>query len=309
MIYTVTLNPALDKTVQIPNFRPGEVNRIAALRTDPGGKGINVSKVLHALAEPSVAAAILGGAAGQRIADALQAIGVEGLFLFTQHETRTNLKLIDPVQHTNTDINESGAPVPPGTADALLEKLTARLADGDLVVLSGSVPAGLPETVYRDWTLACKKAGAAVFLDADGALLRHGLEAQPALIKPNLAELSGVTGRPLQTAEDAAQAARALLDRGVGCVAVTLGADGALFCWPDCMLRAECPRVPVGSTVGAGDSVVAALAYARQHGLAREAAARLAMAAGTANVMCSGTQAAPYQDVAQLLPQIRLTQL
>ena len=94
MIYTVTLNPALDKTVQIPNFRPGEVNRIAALRTDPGGKGINVSKVLHALAEPNVAAAILGGAAGQRIADALQAIGVEGLFLFTQHETRTNLKLI-----------------------------------------------------------------------------------------------------------------------------------------------------------------------------------------------------------------------
>ena len=325
MIYTVTLNPALDKTVQIPNFRPGEVNRIAALRTDPGGKGINVSKVLHALAEPNVAAAILGGAeavlagdggmvedggaAGQRIADALQAIGVEGLFLFTQHETRTNLKLIDPVQHTNTDINEPGAPVPPGTADALLEKLTARLADGDLVVLSGSVPAGLPETVYRDWTLACKKAGAAVFLDADGVLLRHGLEAQPALIKPNLAELSGVTSRPLQTAEDAAQAARALLDRGVGCVAVTLGADGALFCWPDCMLRAECPRVPVGSTVGAGDSVVAALAYARQHGLAREAAARLAMAAGTANVMCSGTQAAPYQDVAQLLPQIRLTQL
>ena len=84
-----------------------------------------------------------------------------------------------------------------------------------------------------------------------------GLEAQPALIKPNLAELSGVTGRPIQTAEDAAQAARALLDRGVGCVAVTLGADGALFCWPDCMLRAECPPVPVGSTVGAGDSVTA----------------------------------------------------
>ena len=124
-IHTVTLNPALDKTVQVPNFRPGEVNRIADLRTDPGGKGINVSKVLHALAEPSVAAAILGGAAGQRIADALQAIGVEGLFLFTQHETRTNLKLIDPVQHTNTDINEPGASVPPETADELFADVLA----------------------------------------------------------------------------------------------------------------------------------------------------------------------------------------
>ncbi len=309
MIYTVTLNPALDKTVQIPNFRPGEVNRITALRTDPGGKGINVSKVLHALSESSVAAAILGGAAGQRIADALQAIGVEGLFLFAQHETRTNLKLIDPAQHTNTDLNEPGAPVLPETANALLAKLTARLTDGDLVVLSGSIPAGLPETIYRDWTFACKSSGAAVFLDADGALLRYGLDAQPALIKPNLAELSGVAGRPLQTVNDAAQAARALLDRGVGCVVVTLGADGALFCWPDCTLRAECPPVPVGSTVGAGDSVVAALAYARQHGLPREDTARLAMAAGTANVMCSGTQAAPYSDVARLLPQIQLAPL
>ena len=136
-----------------------------------------------------------------------------------------------------------------------------------------------------------------------------GLEAQPALIKPNLAELSGVTGRPLQTAEDAAQAARALLDRGVGCVAVTLGADGALFCWPDCMFRAECPRVPVGSTVGAGDSVVAALAYARQRQLSREDTARLAMATGAANVMCSGTQAARLGDIEQLLPQVRVTRL
>ena len=108
MIYTVTLNPALDKTVQIPSFRLGEVNRISAMRTDPGGKGINVSKVLRELGEPSVAAAILGGAAGQKIESALRALGIEGMYLFTEHETRTNLKIVDPALHTNTDVNEPG---------------------------------------------------------------------------------------------------------------------------------------------------------------------------------------------------------
>ena len=110
MIYTVTLNPALDKTVQIPSFRLGEVNRISAMRTDPGGKGINVSKVLRELGEPSVAAAILGGAAGRKIESALRALGIEGMYLFTGHETRTNLKIVDPTLHTNTDVNEPGAP-------------------------------------------------------------------------------------------------------------------------------------------------------------------------------------------------------
>ena len=119
MIYTVTLNPALDKTVQIPSFRLGEVNRISAMRPDPGGKGINVSKVLRELGEPSVAAAILGGAAGQKIESALHALGIEGMYLFTGHETRTNLKIVDPTLHTNTDVNEPGAPAD----EAVLSKL------------------------------------------------------------------------------------------------------------------------------------------------------------------------------------------
>ena len=196
MIYTVTLNPALDKTVQIPSFRLGEVNRISAMRTDPGGKGINVSKVLRELGEPSVAAAILGGAAGQKIESALHALGIEGMYLFTGHETRTNLKIVDPTLHTNTDVNEPGAPADEAVLSKLLTQLTDRLRPGDLVVLSGKAPAGAPDTLYRDWILACRAAGAAVYLDAEGELLRQGVTAGPALIKPNQAELSGVMGRP-----------------------------------------------------------------------------------------------------------------
>ena len=309
MIYTVTLNPALDKTVHIPSFRLGEVNRISAMRTDPGGKGINVSKVLRELGEPSVAAAILGGAAGQKIESALRALGIEGMYLFTEHETRTNLKIVDPTLHTNTDVNEPGAPADEAVLSKLLTQLTGRLRPGDLVVLSGKAPAGAPDTLYRDWILACRAAGAAVYLDAEGELLRQGVTAGPALIKPNQAELSGVMGRPLTTEDETIRAAQELLAQGVGCVAVTMGAGGALLCWTDCVLRCESPRVPVGSTVGAGDSVVAALAYARQRQLSREDTARLAMATGAANVMCSGTQAARLGDIEQLLPQVRVTRL
>ena len=108
MIYTVTLNPALDKTVEIPNFTLGNVNRITSLRTDPGGMGINVSKVIAKLGGSSMALGILGGNTGRAIADGLNQLGLNCSFLSAEGETRTNLKVIDPVNHTNTDINEPG---------------------------------------------------------------------------------------------------------------------------------------------------------------------------------------------------------
>lgn len=306
MIYTVTLNPALDKTVQIPSFRVGEVNRIQTLRTDPGGKGINVSKVLREFSEPSVAAALLGGETGRQIEAWLAQKGIEGLFLWANTPTRTNLKIIDPVLHCNTDINEPGASADSAELSRLLCLLTQRLCPGDLVVISGRAPTNAADTLYRDWALHVQAAGAAVFLDAEGEQLRQALCAHPALIKPNQAELSGLVGRPLDTQAQIIEAAQSLLAQGVGCVAVTLGAQGALFCWQDGVLHCQSPRVRVGSTVGAGDSVVAALAYARQHGLDRADAARLAMATGAANVICSGTQAAPRSQIDELLPQVQL---
>lgn len=305
MIYTVTLNPALDKTAEIENFRPDSVNRIRALRTDPGGKGVNVSKVIAKLGGTSVAAAILGGGSGRLIADALAQLGIAGMFRFVPGETRTNLKIIDPVQHTHTDINEPGIPADAGVLAGLLAELTGRLAPGDLVVLSGSLPAGAPADTYRVWVRACRQAGASVFLDADGELLAQGILAGPDLIKPNRDELSALVGRELGTLPEIAAAARSLLLRGVGRVVVSLGGDGALFAGPERTVYAEGLRVPVGSTVGAGDSVVAALAFARERGLSPEDTVRLAMATGAANVMCSGTQAAEYAAVEALLDRVR----
>ena len=304
MIYTVTLNPALDKTVEIPGMALDTVNRITAMRTDPGGKGINVSKVIAKLGGTSVALALLGGGTGRAIADALEEMGLRCELQFVEGETRTNLKVVDPVNHTNTDLNEPGISVTPAVLDSLLDRLIGLLQPGDLVVLSGSLPKGAPGDTYYTWVARCKEAGAKVFLDADGALLAEGLRAAPDLVKPNNDELSRLVGHPLETVEALAGAAGALLADGIQKVVVSMGGKGALYVTRDTVLYAEGLKVPVGSTVGAGDSVVAALAVAETQGLSLEDTVRLSTATGAANVMCSGSQAAERSVIEELMPQV-----
>lgn len=304
MIITVTLNPALDKTVEIPDFSLDAVNRITAMRTDPGGKGLNVSKVIAKLGGTSTVVGVLGGTTGRRIADAMDALGIACQFTFVEGETRTNLKVIDPARHTNTDLNEPGLTVDQETLDHMRDALVAAIRPGDIVVLSGSLPKGAPADTYGGWTAACRTAGARVFLDADGEPLAHGLAAKPYLAKPNNHELSRLTGRALETADDLLAAARTLIADGVERVVVSMGGDGALFVSANRAYRAEGLRVPVGSTVGAGDSMVAALAYAAEQGMADADTVRLAVATSAANVMCSGSQAAERSAVDELLPHV-----
>ena len=276
MIYTVTLNPALDKTVEIPNLALDTVNRITKMRTDPGGKGINVSKVIAKLGGTSKAIGILAGNSGRAIQDALDSEGLAHNFRFVPGETRTNLKVIDPENHTNTDINEPGIEVDAPELTALLYDLLKELKRGDIVVLAGSLPKGAPKDTYYTWVESCKKAGAKVFLDADGELLAEGLKAAPYLVKPNNDELSR---------------------------------RGALYLQKDSVIYAPALKVKVGSTVGAGDSVVAALAYAEAEGLSEENTVRLSIATGAANVMCSGTQAAERSQIEELLPLVTFQHL
>ena len=305
MIYTVTLNPALDKTVEIPSLTVDAVNRITSMRTDPGGKGINVSKVIQKLGGASVAAGILGGDTGRAILSALTEMGLTTLFHFVEGETRTNMKIIDPDNHTNTDINEPGVTVSEEILEKLLEELLAKVTKEDIVVISGSMPKGSPKDTYYTWTKAFREKGAKVILDADGDLLKAGLKASPYLIKPNNHELGALTGRPLETPEELAETAAELMkEYGIGKVVVSMGGDGAVYVTKDKTIYAEGLKVPVGSTVGAGDSVVAALAVSEEEGKTLEETVRLSTAVGAANVMCSGTQAAEYEVVETLLPKV-----
>lgn len=309
MIYTVTLNPALDKTVEIPGMALDTVNRITSMRTDPGGKGINVSKVIAKLGGESCAVGILGGESGRTLLAALEREGLRTHFRFVEGQTRTNLKIIDRALHTNTDINEPGLTVSPADLDALLRDLLGMVREGDIVVLAGSLPQGAPQDTYRVWTAACREKGARVCLDADGVLLAEGLKAAPYLIKPNEDELSRLVGHRLTDTDELIAEGRRLLKGGVTRVVISLGERGALYLRGNEVLYAEGLSVPVGSTVGAGDSVVAALAYADSLGMSDEDAVRLSTATGAANVMCSGTQPAEREAVEKLLPQVKIRRI
>lgn len=309
MIYTVTLNPAVDKTIYVDNFTLDAVNRVSSIRQDAGGKGINVSKTIQQLGGTSTAVAFLGGASGSFITSALDETGIPVRAFAAEGDTRTNTKVVDLVSHTYTDINEPGAAVTKAMLDDALAILALEINPGDIVVLSGSLPAGAPTKTYATWTRACRKAGARVFLDADGEALVEGLAAKPSLIKPNEVELGRMLGRELADDDSIIAAAQELVDDGIEQVMVSMGGAGAIFVTDKGAYRLHQPAVEVISTVGAGDSVVAALAYAADQNLPLEQAARLSMAVGAATVMQPGTEPAKRDDIDRLLDQVQLTRL
>lgn len=309
MIYTVTLNPAIDKTVVIEDLRPGCVNRVASVRTDAGGKGINVSKCLKALGETSVAAGIFAGAAGEQLTAMLTQLEIPVLQVAAQGQSRTNLKIIDPVKKENTDINEPGPRVDAALLEQLKEKLGSRVRSGDLVILSGSLPAGVDRGLYGQWTAYFRSLGACVYLDADGEPMQKGLAAVPFMIKPNDGELAALLGKEALTLEEMAAEGRRLQKTGIAEVVISLGGDGALFVNSDGVFRAKGLTVPVKSTVGAGDSMVAAMAFGQVRDLEREEKLRLAVAMGAASVMQSGSQPPEAQLVWELAKQVHLEKL
>ena len=309
MIFTLTLNPAMDKTVVIENFTPGAVNRIKSLRVDVGGKGINVSKCLKSLGCESTAAAFWGGAAGQRGIDFLRKNGIGSLAVTVPEDTRTNLKIIDPIRHENTDINEPGPTISEENLAELTEKLDAAIAPGDILILSGSIPKGCPSSIYRDLIERYQGKGAKVYLDADGENFRLGITAAPTLIKPNIDELNRHLGAELKDVPEIAAAAKEFLKLGIEEVVVSLGGDGALLVKEGLCLKAEGLKVPVQSTVGAGDSMVAALACGAEKGLSDEQQLKLAIAISAASVMCSGTQAPERETIEILYRQVKIREV
>ena len=309
MIYTVTLNPAIDKTAVITNFTAGTVNRVETLREDAGGKGINVSKCLKALGAESVAVLLLAGDAGKHLAGLLEQEGLRLLCGEAEGQTRTNLKIVAPGLGQNTDINEPGPKASEETLQVLLENLCEKIQSNDIVVLAGSLPVGAPADTYRRWTEVLQNKGAKVFLDADGPAMAEGIKGKPYLVKPNETELSRLLGRPMETEEQILAGGKALLEMGVTRALISLGGDGAYLLEKDNVYRAKCPRVEVKSTVGAGDSVVAAMAYGLQEKLPLEESFRLAMAMGAASVMQTGTQAPDKALVSDLTRQVQVLSL
>lgn len=309
MIKTVTMNPAIDKTVDIDNFRLGSVNRISSIRLDAGGKGINVSKTIKALGGSSLATGILAGRNGEYIKSYLNHLSIDNDFIFVKGETRTNLKVVDKLNHTNTDINEPGSDVSAEDLSLLEKKIFCGLDSDSIIVLSGSVPSNVSGGIYKEWTERAQKCGAKVLLDSDGELLREGIKASPYIVKPNISELERLFSRTLDNMDKIVEAAKNLLEAGVKIVVVSLGAEGAIFVEKSKVIHAEGIAVEVRSTVGAGDAMVAALALALQRGYSLEKAVTLSIAAGAANVAAPGTQPPELKDILRYEGQVHLNYL
>ena len=309
MIYTVTLNPAIDKTVVIENLHTGGVNRILSSREDAGGKGINVSKCLQNLGQESVAAMVLAGQTGKRLDAMLKAMKIHMLRVHTEGENRTNLKIIDPVKGENTDINEPGPKMDGALLEQMKKKLGHSVAKGDIVVLSGSLPKAADKGLYAQWTKYFRELGADVYLDADGEPMAKGMAATPAMIKPNNDELAALLGREKLTLEEMVAEGQRLLDTGIREVVISLGGEGILFVSKEGCYKADALRVPVKSTVGAGDSVVAAMAYGKEKNLPLEEKIRLAVAMGAASVMQDGSQPPEASLVWELAKDVQIVKL
>ena len=309
MIYTVTLNPAIDKTVVIGNFSAGSVNRVESVREDAGGKGINVSKCLKNLGETSVAAMILAGQTGGKLESMLRELEIPVLQVRAEGQSRTNLKIIDPVKKENTDINEPGPVVSAELLENLKNKLGEKIHPEDVVILSGSLPAGVDRGLYGQWVAYFRKLGANVYLDADGEPMHLGMAAIPYMIKPNNDELAGLLGKTALTMEEMLAEGKRLLETGIREIIISLGGDGALFVSREGCYHAEGLPVPVKSTVGAGDSVVAAAAFGQVRNLRREERIRLCVAMGAGSVMQSGTQPPESALVWELAQRVKIKKL
>ncbi|MBQ0913980.1 1-phosphofructokinase family hexose kinase [Streptomyces sp. RM99] len=255
MILTVTLNTALDITYRVPGLRPHASHRVTEVTERPGGKGLNVARVLAALGHPVTVTGFAGGSTGATVRATLAGVpGVVDALVPVAGATRRTVAVVDERTGDTTQLNEPGPVVAPAEWNAFQEAYEGLLAGAAAVALCGSLPPGVPVGAYAGLVRTARAAGVPVLLDTSGEPLRRGVAARPDLIKPNADELAELTGshEPLR----ATQAARR---RGARSVVASLGAAGLLADAPEGRWRAAPPAQVRGNPTGAGDSAVAGL--------------------------------------------------
>ncbi len=278
-IAAVSLNSAVDQTVTTPRFTVDAVNRVEAVQSDAGGKGVNVASFLAHFGHQVLITGLLGRDNEALFVEHFKAAGLADDCVRLPGSTRTNVKIVDPDLDTVTDLNYPG--IKAGAADlaAVAARLRAAMAHGlDWVGLCGSLPAGLDAGAYAELAAIAHEGGAKVALDTSGAPLAQAIAAKPDIIKPNIAELGDLLGRELQGVGEVVPAARELVAGGIGLVAVSMGGDGAVLVTATEAIWAKPPKATIASTVGAGDAMVAGLIHSATKGLSLAETGALATA-------------------------------
>ncbi|SEG91238.1 fructose-1-phosphate kinase [Thermomonospora echinospora] len=256
MIVTVTLNPSLDRTIEVDELTRGAVIRTRSARLDPGGKGVNVSRALLANRVACGTVITAGGPDGDRLQRLLEAGGLRVRAVPVAGHTRSNITIVEP-GGVVTKLNEPGAALTRPELDAVAEAVLTEAETAGWVVACGSLPPGVPDGIYAELCRTFVPAGIRVAVDSSGPALPAAVEAGPDLVKPNREELAEAVGRRAERLGDVVEAAQELRKRGARAVLVSLGADGAVLVDDDGVVAGEAPVTRPKSTVGAGDALLA----------------------------------------------------
>ncbi|MGN9795509.1 1-phosphofructokinase family hexose kinase [Streptomyces sp. OZ13] len=303
MILTVTLNAALDITYRVAALTPHTTHRVGEVVERPGGKGLNVARVLAALGHESVVTGFVGGATGAVLRGMLAPLAPHDALVEISGTTRRTIAVTDSADGDTTQLNEPGPTVLPEEWAAFLSSYDSLLREADAVALCGSLPPGIHVGAYAELVRRARAAEVPVLLDTSGEPLRRGIAARPDLVKPNADELAQLTGsrEPLRATRDARR-------RGAHTVVASLGPDGLLAATPDGIWQAAPPEPVKGNPTGAGDSAVAGLLSGLVAGLSWPERLSRAVALSTATVLAPAAgefDAAAYE---RLLPRVTVVE-
>ncbi|MCM3042632.1 1-phosphofructokinase [Paenibacillus motobuensis] len=298
MIYTITLNPSVDYIVEVEELNIGGLSRMKRDLKLPGGKGINVSRVLNQLGAENTALGFLGGFTGRYVNDRLQEERMSTDFVTIASDTRINIKL----KHgEETEINGLGPDISEAEVEQLLQKLSALQKD-DIVILSGSIPPSLGEDFYERLIRVSKQRGAEFVIDTTGEALLKALKHRPLLVKPNHHELAELYDTELNSMEDVVVYGRKLLGAGAKNVLISMAVEGALLITESAVYHAKVPAGQVKNSVGAGDSMIAGFVGTLVQTGDPLAAFRTGVAAGSATAFADDL--ATRDQIVQLLPKV-----
>lgn len=300
MIYTCTITPSIDYTVYVPEFESGKLNRSEEVYYYPGGKGINVSRVLKRLGVSNQALGYAGGFTGHYIEEFLKTEGVDADFIPTTDITRINVKI---KSSTETELNGPGPELNDSQLNALKQKVQG-MTEGDWFVLAGSLPGSIPADYFLELSNICQANGVRFVLDTSGPALQSLVSAPVFLIKPNQQELGELFGVEIATISEACHYARKLVAQGTEHVVVSMGGDGALLVTKDIALIAKAPQGTVVNTVGSGDSLVSGFIASFTADEDPVQAFRYGVATGSATAFQSDL--CQKEDVDELLDQVQL---
>ncbi len=308
MIYTLTLNPSLDKEYRVDDLRMNTVLRAQTAREDIGGKGFNVSRLLANLGGDSCAVGLVGGRIGQTLSDGLASLGIRSNLVWVKGESRVNTSIVDGMGK-HIKINEAG-PAVTGVEETELIRLIKSLArPGDWWVLSGGLPGGLEADFYARLIALIRGKGAYAALDAHGEALRLGCRAGPNLVKPNAEEGAEITGLPSGKPLELARIAHAIHDLGARNVVISAGKVGALAFDGQKAWLAEAPAIAEVNPTGAGDAMLAGLVFGLDGGKGLADALALGAACGAAAAGMPGTAMPSRSRVFDLLKKITIREL